>query len=431
MTDLTYQNSLAVKAFEVLKTFKIVLLVMEMRTGKTNTSFNIVKEGGYKHCLFVTTKKAISSIKSDYSDGDYSFELTVINYASIHKVIGPFDVVIIDESHSLGAFPKPSLRTKEVKRVCKGLPIIYLSGTITPESLSQIYHQLWVSTYSPFKEINFYKWANTYVDKKIRIINSMSTNDYSRARAELIKPIINPLIIDFTQKEAGFKHEVEDKLVFVQMPDNIRKIYKAIEKDGVTYYNGYSISTNQAADVLNKLSQICGGTIIYDELEEGKIIDRSKVDFIKQNFKGKKIAIYYRYKAEFKLLSSEFNWTSDPMVFKEANNAVFLGQLTSHREGVDLSTADTMIVYNMDYSATTYFQVRQRMQKYDRDKPMVVHYLMFDNSIEIDIMKAVCKKKNFTLGYYKKMKNNEKRKQTTSRPTQSSNISLFDAAKLF
>ena len=36
-----------------------------------------------------------------------SFKITVINYESIHKIPQRgYDMVILDEAHSLGAFPK-------------------------------------------------------------------------------------------------------------------------------------------------------------------------------------------------------------------------------------------------------------------------------------------------------------------------------------
>ena len=56
-----------------------------------------------------------SVIGTDYKLLKPKFTLDVINYESLHKIEGSFDLVVLDEAHSLGAFPKPSKRAKQVK----------------------------------------------------------------------------------------------------------------------------------------------------------------------------------------------------------------------------------------------------------------------------------------------------------------------------
>jgi hypothetical protein len=107
-----------------------------------------------KKVLFLTKKKAIESIKSDYNDFYFHYELLVTNYESIHKVRFVPDLLILDEAHSIGAFPKPSQRTKLIKQMFAHLPMIMLSGTPASESYSQWFHQFWVSNRGPFKGLH-------------------------------------------------------------------------------------------------------------------------------------------------------------------------------------------------------------------------------------------------------------------------------------
>ena len=126
-----YQIELSQKAVEILRVKKIVYLSMEVRTGKTLTSLETAKLYGAKRVLFLTKKKAISSIIDDYSKFNYAndFELEVINDESMSKVLGKFDLVIHDEHHRFGAFPKPGKYTKEFAQRFYMLPMIFLSGT--------------------------------------------------------------------------------------------------------------------------------------------------------------------------------------------------------------------------------------------------------------------------------------------------------------
>ena len=91
---------------------------MEVRTGKTLTSLGICRLMKQNKVLFITKKKAISSIENDYELLNPEYDLTIINYESLHKITDrDFDTIICDEAHGMGAFPKPSNRAKQVKEI--------------------------------------------------------------------------------------------------------------------------------------------------------------------------------------------------------------------------------------------------------------------------------------------------------------------------
>ena len=142
-----YQKNIISQGVEYLFKYGFVYLSMEVRTGKTLTSLGILNEMmSVNKVLFITKKKAIGSIESDYKLLNPSYKIFVINYESLHKIdVKGWDAIVCDEAHSMGAFPKPSKRAKQVKEfVIKNNPyVILLSGTPTPESFSQIYHQIY------------------------------------------------------------------------------------------------------------------------------------------------------------------------------------------------------------------------------------------------------------------------------------------------
>ena len=73
-----YQERIITKGTEVLLRHKFLYLAMEVRTGKTLTSLGISKKLGCKNVLFVTKKKAITSIQSDYEMLSPSYKIFVI-----------------------------------------------------------------------------------------------------------------------------------------------------------------------------------------------------------------------------------------------------------------------------------------------------------------------------------------------------------------
>jgi hypothetical protein len=76
-------------------------------------------------------------------------------------------------------------------------------------------------------------------------------------------------------------------------------------------------------------------------------------------------------------------------------------QIVSGREGISLRQADALVYYNIDFSATSYWQSRDRMTtKYRTESD--VYWIFSDGGIEKDIYKAVSKKKDYTVRHFKR-----------------------------
>lgn len=400
-----YQEEIASKAVEVLKASGLVYLAMECRTGKTITALSVAQKYGAKSVLVVSKIKAIPSIKADYEALHPSFSLEVVNYESASKAKGAYDLVLLDEAHTLGAFPKPSKRTQVLKGLCAGLPIVFMSGTPTPESYSQLYHQLFVSSFSPFKEyVNFYKWAKRYVTVKQRIINGYTVNDYSDANKYAIDSVTKHLFLSYTQEEAGFSTNIVENILEVKMNASTKSLFDELRRNKVADrpFLPMPLLADTPAKMLLKLHQISSGTIVCGNGEH-IVLDGSKAEFIKTHFKGQKIAVFYIYKAEEKLLKNRFpNWTDSPEEFQASADKVFISQVRRAREGVRLDTADALIFLNLEYSYLSYEQGKNRLVSKERKEPANVYFLCSDFGVEKEILNAVHGKKDFTLSYYYK-----------------------------
>jgi hypothetical protein len=97
-----YQKDIIKKGAEILSKNRFLYLAMEVRTGKTLTSLGIADTLKACNVLFVTKKKAISSIENDYKLLSPSFLMSVINYESLHLVADnqKWDLIVMDEAHS-------------------------------------------------------------------------------------------------------------------------------------------------------------------------------------------------------------------------------------------------------------------------------------------------------------------------------------------
>lgn len=400
-----YQVEIANQAVEKLKDLNIVYLAMQVRSGKTATSLETAKLYKARKVLFLTKKKAISSIESDYINFGYDkhFDLVVMNDESMHKVDGVFDLVIHDEHHRFGAFPKPGLATKTFKKMFYTLPQIYLSGTPSPESYSQIYHQYWVSASSPFfKYTTFYKWAADFVKIKQKHLGYGLVNDYSDANIDKIKEFTDKYTISYTQEQAGFKSKIDEETLFVKMKEATYEMCDKLSKDLVIEGKEEVILADTSVKLMQKLHQMYSGTVKF---ESGKsmILDTSKAEFIKQNFEDKKIGIFYKFVEEYNALLQVFgaeNLTNNVEEFDSTSKNIAL-QIVSGREGISLRNAEFLVFYNIDFSATSYWQARDRMTTMDRPENKV-YWIFAVDGIESKIYKSVINKKNYTLNHFKK-----------------------------
>ena len=402
-----YQNEIIKDGTSLLKKNKFLYLAMEVRTGKTLTSLGILDKIECKNVLFITKKKAISSIDGDYNMLKPSYNIVVINYESLHNVDNSvrFDAIVCDEAHSMGAFPKPSLRAKQVKDMIlknKDPYVILLSGTPTPESYGQMYHQVYGIKNNPFSKYkNFYRFCDEYVDVKQRMINGLLIKDYSNGTTKILDDM-RLYTINYTQKEAGFKVDTREHILEVTMSDMTYNLANKLKKNLVVQGKEEVILADTPVKLMMKLHQLYSGTVKF-ESGKSQIIDLSKAQFIHDNFADAKIGIFYKFKEELNALKQVFgveNLTTELSVFEDTNKSIAL-QIVSGREGISLRQAEALVYYNIDFSATSYWQSRDRMTTKERLESDV-YWVFSEGGIEDDIYKAVSKKKTYTVNYFKK-----------------------------
>jgi hypothetical protein len=394
-----YQIEISEQAVNILRDKKLVYLMCEVRVGKTLMALNTAKLYGAKNVLFLTKKKAISSIQNDYYSFGFKFKITVINDEQLENINNSFDLIIHDEHHRFGAFPKPSKRVKEYKLKYSFLPMIFLSGTPAAESYSQMFHQFWVSSYTPFNQYgSFYKWSKTFVNVKPKHLGHGVVNDYSDAKKDLIDLVIDPYILKYTQLESGFESKVNEHVIYI--PELCQNLILKLKKDKVIVGKEETILADSGSKMMQKIHQLESGTIKF-ESGKSQSLDYSKAIFIRDKFKGKKIAILYYYVEELELLKQVFpNHTNDLNEFNTSDKD-YIGQQYSTALGVNLSKAECLIFYNFGFSGTNFIQARDRMTIKER---LIndVYFVYSKGSLSEKIHQVIKQKKNFTESQFKK-----------------------------
>lgn len=386
-----YQHQIEIsdKGYEVLKANGLVYLALEERCGKTGIALRISELSKAERILIITKKKALPGIEEHIKGLPITKTYHAINYESLHKLTRTdFDLIIIDEAHAnLSAYPKVGKIWKAVYKLTKDKPIIYLSATPSAQTYGQLYHQLKLSSWTPFKKYkNFYEWHRVYgIEEFVYGAGGRQIKQYHNVLEKAFDDCKH-LFISYTRQELGFEHEPNDVLHFVKLNDESRKLYNDLNKDQVL--NDLDYIADTPMKLMVGLHQIEGGTLKCED-SSINLPNCEKIQYIKEKFGDiGEVVIFYHYKQEeLKLKAS----------FKHAR----ILQATSFAEGVDLSMYRTLIVYSMDFSTARYTQRRARQCNMKRGEAIDVHYILVEDAISHQVYETVAiNKKNFVNSYF-------------------------------
>lgn len=191
--------------------------------------------------------------------------------------------------------------------------------------------------------------------------------------------------------EKGFLSNTEDEVLQVEMSELTYRLIEKLSKE----------LADAPVKLMSKIHQLFSGTIKFEN-GNSMVIDLSKAQFIQKHFSGRKIGIFYKFKEELNALKQVFkdNLTTELSVFEDTNKNIAL-QIVSDRERILLKQADFLVYYNIDFSATSYWQSKDRMTTKERLENKV-YWIFSKGGIEYKIYQAVTKKKDYTINHFKK-----------------------------
>lgn len=385
MKPLPHQIIKADECWSILKHIGIVYLAGLPRSGKTLTSIlTAEKWNDKKRKIIVFTKKNAISGWNKFINDDLLHEYTIINYEQASKITDTYDLAIIDEAHNLSTIPKPSQRIKEIRAICYDLPTILLSGTPIVESPIKIFHQCYVTKYSPFKHKNFYAFHREFGVPYSKIINMRTIQFYDKAQTDKLMPLIDEFTVKMTQEDAGISKELHavDKVHYINLDSETKDRYNYILKYKIITINDKKLICDSVMKLRTSLHMLESGIAKIDDdyIETG---NTEKIDYIKKEFGDtEQVGIMSHFIGERDLLKKHF---------KHAQ----IYSSNAHSEGVDLSHLKYFIVISSDYSGAKHIQRRERIINMNNINTTTVHFLIVKNAISEQVYKTVSQKLDF------------------------------------
>lgn len=426
MEPLPHQLYYANKVFPYLQELGYAYLSGKPRSGKTYTSILAMEKSTRISRVLVITKKNAIPGWMRFIEGNWLLKhrYLVINYEQVGsiKVVNNKEVyqlkfnselyhaAIIDESHNLGAFPKPSNRYKLIRRMCWNIPHLHLSGTAIIESMAGIYHQMAISKYTPFKHKNFYdfhkEWGLPYHIK----VAGREITQYDKVKPELLGEI-DKFTVYMTQEDAGISADLQatDQLHYIELNEATMALYNQLQADSIIkVMEGMLLTHILGTDIIlhhgnNYVDLVCDTTmklrVALHMLESGvaKVDDEyidlgnnEKIDYILNTFGDTEdTGIMCHFIGERQKLERRFKYAK-------------IYSSSSHAEGVDLSHLKNFIILSSDYSGAKFVQRRERIININGSNTLVVHHILVKGAISDQVYKRVSKKEDFNNYTYEK-----------------------------
>lgn len=387
MIPYPHQESMSDEALDILREHAIVYLASEERTGKTLTAILVAEKSKAKNILVITKKKALEGWNETLTAYPHNKVYKVTNYHQAHKVDpSNYDLIVLDESHNyISAFPKPGGMWKKLLDVCCNKPIMYMSATPYAQGPQMLYHQLALSSWSPWKNHkNFYQWFRLYGKPYELKINGVPIRQYDRCDKDLILGTCEHLFITKTREELGFEHEPEDVVHYVELSKATKALYNQLMEHNIAVLDqGKELVCDTSPKLRVTLHMLEGG-VAKIEKEYLVLENEEKINFIRDTFGDtEQLVIMYNYKAEHTKLSQRFRRAT-------------LLQATSFAEGVDLSGFEHLVIYSQDFSTARHTQRRARQANKKRSTAIRVHYILVKGGLSENVYKTVSiNKQNF------------------------------------
>lgn len=318
-----------------------------------------------------------------------------------------FKMIIIDESSS---FKNPmAKRTQALFNLPHPRKVI-LSATPAPKNLVDLYSQFKIldggrslgRTLTQFRHRYMFKASST---KNIWLMRpGMEQSIYRdiapitvsmRAEEYLKLPKFNqvPHIVYMSEQEQAVYRRMEKKAVL-----------SVISEDGTVG----KVKASNAAVLTSYLSQLSNG-FLYDAAGKPVKLHSHKIDMLTQlmeeaETQGERIVVCYNFRAdreailkvceERKLKVADLTTTDGVKQYHALQFDVAILHPRSAGMGLNLQKESrTLIWYSLPWSYEDYYQTISRIYRQGQEKPVFIHTILMNGSVDANIVKALnCKK---------------------------------------
>ncbi|MGL6131955.1 MAG: DEAD/DEAH box helicase [Fusobacteriaceae bacterium] len=428
------------EAYEKMKKIKVGALFMEMGTGKTRTTLELIKfrleEGKIDKVVWftpVSTKENLLREIQKHSDisvfvydsktnpetkikdliSIVGIESTISDRVklSVNDRIDSNTMIVVDESTFIknrNAKRSAFIGSLSLKSVYK----LILNGTPTTNSVSDLYHQFGFLSHKILGYSSFSAFSKTHLkyDERIpgrivgsvgvdKIMDRISSYTFSVKKSDCLvlpKKIYKNIRLELVDNQKYFYEKTKEKLLFE------------------------SYESGKEMDILllfTKLQQVSSGFII--EKDKVRIFGTEKTEALKNiiSLVGGKLVVFYKYRAEEHYIKKScssvsfvhggVSLTSRDKIIKEfeKNDSKMLAiNLSCGSYGLNLQFVNTVVYFSNKFNFAERLQSEDRFHRFGQASD-VTYYDFVSSNMEQHILDSIKRKENLLDHVTKTLKN--------------------------
>ena len=345
-----------------------------------------------------TPSERLKALKSD-SD-IYLINVENVTWLFEQKNLPKWDTLVIDES---SRFKNPS--SKRWKSLKTKLPEFIhryiLTGTPTPKSYLDLWTQVGIldlgqrlgKSMTRYKETHFIPDQR---DRRTGVVWSWKLLPGSKEK------------VDAQISDICYSLRAEDYLKMPQRQDvyhtiawSNKSVYNELKKTMVAEVDGQTLTAPTAGVLTGKLLQVCAGNA-YNEDKEVSHIHDDKLDFLEDLIdEDKPTIIFFNFKHSQKRLLERLpaavvldpDDTATITKWRSGSVPILLCHPKSVGIGLNLqcNVGDTaqIVWFDLPWSSEDYLQANARLFRQGQTKPVIIHHLMMEKSIDEEVVQVL------------------------------------------
>lgn len=405
-------------------------LFLEPGLGKTATALTIIAEQFDGATLVIAPKRVAETVWMEEST-----KWEHLKHLKIAKILGTpsqrlaalkssSNVYVVNLENLIWLLEQPSIKfqnlvidessrfkdssTKRFKALKKHLKSfkrrIILTGTPTPQGMGDLWSQVGIIDLGERLETSLTKFRAKYMHPGKRnphtgVIYNWELNKGADA---VIMDKVSDVCFSLKAKDYLELPNVSYLLHKVGITYQIRYIYDTLKKDMVAEIKGQTVTASTAATLTGKLLQFTSGAI-YSEDGSWKEVHTAKLEYLESLLEesSSPTLVFYHFKHSLERIRNAFPEAvvltdSNIQAWRDGKIRIMLAHPQSGGIGINLQcnagqTAQT-IWYDLPWSSENYIQANARIYRQGQEKPVIIHHLCVEKSIDEQVMKVLDKK---------------------------------------
>lgn len=348
----------------------------------------------WEHLSGLRVERVLGTQKARRASLAREADVYVINRENVPWLVseGPwrFDTVVIDELSSFKSHT--SKRFKALRSVLGHVErVIGLTGTPSPNGLMD----LWAQTYLLDRGERLGRTLTAY---RTRYFTPGRQNGHVVYDWRPVAGAFDAIYRALQDLYVSVKNELPISRIDVERKVRIdMKQYKALKDALLLELEGTEIVAPTAAALMNKLLQICNGSV-YDEGGAWHVLGDEKLSALDELIEAAddNMIVYYRYRADLERIAARhpeavlLRGEDDVRRWNAGEISILLAHPASAGYGLNLQAGGSIIVwYGLPWSLELYQQANARLARQGQKKAVRIVSLLAEGTVDEQVQRAL------------------------------------------